>query len=182
MSSAPLRRRKRNIYETLKTARKGFRCFKIASSRCLGGALIRKTAMGQQIGRELAGRDAGLDAQPVGAKYLVLQREEVGFLFHLGGGILGQIYRYAGILRMKLILQKAHVQKIGRRKIDLPLAERVPAPHLVPIGPFWKIGANVEAQVGVGRGIKPCAPFPNRPLESQSRRPAIESQTAGELN
>src|SRR5262245_16086736 len=119
--------------------------------------------MGQQIGPELASRDASLDAQPVGAKYLVLQREEVGVLYQLRGGPLGQIYRQAGILRMKLILQKANVQKIGRRKIDLALAKRVPAPRLVTIGAFWKISANVESHVGVGRGIKPCAPFPNRP-------------------
>src|SRR5262245_3985107 len=98
MSSAPLRRRKRYIRESLNTARKGFRFFKIASPGCLWSELIRKIAMGQNIGAELARRDAGLDAQSVGAKYLVLQREEVGVLYQLGGGPLGQIYRQAEIL------------------------------------------------------------------------------------
>src|SRR5262245_38940473 len=163
MPSTPLRLPKRNIYESLKTARNGFRFFKIASPRCLGGKLIRKIAMGQQIGPELARRDASLDQQPIGAKYLVLQREEVSILYQFGDGPLRQIYRQAGILRMKLILHKARVQKIGRRKIDLPLAKSVPTPRLVTIGAFWKISANVESHVGVGRGIKPCAPFPNRP-------------------
>src|SRR5262249_37478185 len=93
MSSTPLRRRKRYICESLKTARNGFRFFKIASLRCRWGKLKRETAMGQRVGTELARRDAGLDAQPIGAKYLVLQREEVGVLFQLGGGPLGQKQR-----------------------------------------------------------------------------------------
>src|SRR5262245_50027129 len=100
MPSPPLRRRKRDIEEALKTARKRFRLFKEASSRCLGSNLIRKTAMRLRLGPELACCEAGLNAQSMSAKNLILQREEIGLLFQLGRGSLGSGFRETGMLRV----------------------------------------------------------------------------------
>src|SRR5215475_7727021 len=90
MPSAPLRRRKRYVYESLKTAGSRLRSLKKAASHRPGSKLIRKIAVRQGVGRELACREAGLKAQSIGAKDLILQREEIGALFQLGRGPLGR--------------------------------------------------------------------------------------------
>src|SRR5262245_2324600 len=85
------------------------------------------------------------------------------------------------MLRMKLIHKSPDTHKVSRREIHLALDKLANAPGPVPIGALGKIGANVEVHFGVGGGIIPRAPFPKRPPEGQSRRPAVETDAPDEL-
>src|SRR5215475_8223375 len=90
MPPAPLRRRKRYVYESLKTRGVRLRFLKIAASHHCGRKLIRKIAVRQCVGAESACREAGLQAPSIGAKDLVPQREEISALFQLWRGPKGR--------------------------------------------------------------------------------------------
>src|SRR5262245_44098584 len=87
--SAPFRRRERYVHEPLKATGSHLRSLKKAASRRSGNELKRIIAMRPDGGSESACRQSGLNHESIGAKNLILQREEIDVLFQLGRGPKG---------------------------------------------------------------------------------------------